>query len=79
MGNIRRARSEHLNNKEEDDWKSLAFGRRGTYNPASREKDAGAFAFQRIIPFFPRPCQEARPVKQDLDEVVQMDVVAAKR
>jgi hypothetical protein len=32
----------HLNNKVEDDWKSLAFGGTGTYNPANREKGVKA-------------------------------------
>src|ERR1022692_577546 len=52
MGNIHNVRYVHLNNKEEDHWKSLAFGRRGTYNPASREKGCGYLAFPRIILFF---------------------------
>jgi hypothetical protein len=57
----------------EDEWKPLAFGGRGTYNPANREEGQGAFAFQRH--HFPRePARKSGIAKQDLDaDVVQME------
>jgi hypothetical protein len=46
MQNIRQVGYAHLNNKVEEEWKSLAFGRRGTYNPATGKKGQGVSAFQ---------------------------------
>ena len=43
--------------------KSLAFGGRGTYNPANREKGSGAFVFEQVSPSSPGPCQEERHSK----------------
>src|SRR5580704_10278989 len=63
--NIHHAHSMHLNNciltiKGRVIGKSLAFGNRGTYNPANREKGSGGFAFHSVTPCPPGPCPEAR-------------------
>ena len=45
--------------------KSLAFGGRGTYNPANREKGSGAFVFSGS-PLIPRgPVRKSGIPKQD--------------
>jgi len=63
----------------EDEWKSLAFGRRGTYNPASPEKGQGAFAFQ-LGATFSGALPGSRIPKQDLDgKRSRWNAVAAER
>ena len=44
----------HLNNKVEGDGKSLAFGGRGTYNPANREKGSGRLCVRAKLPVVSR-------------------------
>jgi hypothetical protein len=48
--------------------KSLAFGRRGTYNPAIREKGSEASVPEKT-PLLPAPCQKPGIPKQDPDAV----------
>jgi hypothetical protein len=55
----------HLNNKVEDIWKSLAFGGRGTYNPANREKGSGRLCVQQGHRFSRPPARKAGIPKQD--------------
>src|SRR5271165_731883 len=45
--------------------KSLAFGRRGTYNPANRETGSGAFAFEQVTPCPRGPARKPGIPKQD--------------
>jgi hypothetical protein len=66
MRNIRRIRYAHLNNKVEDERKSLAFGGRGTYNPANREKGSGRLCV-RALPFSRGPARKLGILKQDRD------------
>jgi hypothetical protein len=77
--NIRLVYYRHLNNKVQDEWKSLAFGRGGTYNPANREKRSRRLCVPSEAPLFPGTCQEARIPKQDRDEARSgWNAVAAK-
>jgi hypothetical protein len=54
----------HLNNKVGDDLKPLAFGERGTYNPANREKGQPPISTRSSL-FFRGPARKPGIPKQD--------------
>jgi hypothetical protein len=77
--NIRPVSYAHLNNKVEDEWKSLAFGRRGTYNPANREKRSRRLCVPARLHFSWSPARKPGIPKQDPDETwSRWNAVAAK-
>jgi hypothetical protein len=80
MKNIRPVSYAHLNNKVEGEWKSLAFGRRGTYNPANREKRSRRLCVPARHHFSRVPARKQGIPKQDPDETrSRWNAVAAQR